>query len=201
MANANTPKGGIPYRYISGEHYNGAANTYYVPASYASNIFVGDPVIVVDNSADANGVPAVQLATAGNSNYLTGFVVSIGQFGGDPEQTIAITRDLPIYHQASTAGYVMVADDPTLMFWLQEDSVGGALAAGAASRNANLVSGPGSTVTGYSGWQLQSSSIGTSNVLQMRIFSGLVQTDNAIGVNAKWLCQMNLASLNNTTGV
>lgn len=199
MANINVPRGLIPYRYRSGSVYNGAANAYYVPASYGSNIFVGDPVVLVDNSADGVGIPTVALATLGGAgNFILGAMVGIVP-GGEPQ--IPVTRDQPVYHQASTAGYILVSDDPLLMYEVQEDSVGGALAAGAAGRNVNLSNvGGGSTVTGYSGVQLQSASLNASNTLQMHLERLLEQADNAQGVNAKWLCRINLSSGLNQTG-
>lgn len=199
MANINIPRGLIPYRYRSGAAYNGAGNVYYVPASYATAIYVGDPVVIVDNAVDGVGIPTVNVATLGGAgNFILGAMVGIIP-GGEPQ--IAVTRDLPVYHPASTAGYIMVADDPMLLFSVQEDSVGGALAAGAAGRNVNLsnVAG-GSTVTGYSGVQLQSASLGQSNTLQMHLERLLEQADNAQGTNAKWLCRINLSSGLNQTG-
>lgn len=200
MANANNPRGLIPYRRTTGEPYNGAANIYYVPSSVGSAIYVGDPVTYLTNAGDTNtGIPAVTLATAGGSNNILGAMVGIVN-GGDPVN--AITRDLPIYHPASTAQFILVADDPDLLFLVQEDSVGGALPAGAGNRNANLVAGAGSTFTGYSGWMLDSSTLQTTNTLQMRIVRALQETDNAVGSNyAKWLCRINLNALLNQTGV
>lgn len=198
MANSNTPRGLIPYRRTTGEPYNGAANIYFVPAGVSSAIFVGDPVTYLSNSADAVGIPAVTLATAGSSNYILGAMVGIVA-GGEPQ--IAITRDLPVYHQAATGGYILVADDPDLLFFVQEDSAGGAMVGGAGNRNVNLAAGAGSTVTGYSGWQLKSSSLATTNTLQMRVIRLLEQADNAVGANADWLCRINLHALTNQTGV
>lgn len=189
MANANSPRGLVPYRRYDGQAWSGGANIYYVSGAYASNIFVGDPVITVDSQNDANGVPAVQLATAGGSSTpILGAMIGIVA-GGDPQ--VAITRDMPLYRPASTAMYILVADDPALLYMVQEDSVGGSIAATGSSKNASLVSGAGSTVTGYSGWQLQSSTAATTNTLQMRILRPLPETDNALGTNAKWLVKPN----------
>lgn len=197
MANANVPRGLVPYRRASGEMWNGQANIYYVPSSYATAIFVGDPV-VPSGSSDANGIPGVTVATAGATNNVLGAMVGIVQ-GGDP--VLAITRDLPIYRPASVAQYILVADDPDTLFWAQEDSNGGALSKDDAMSNVNLVAGAGSTATGYSGWQLQSSSVGTGSTLQIRLLRVLQQADNAVGVNAKWLVKINIHSLTSLTGV
>lgn len=208
MANANVARGLIPYRRTTGEPYNGAANIYYVPASYGSNIFVGDPVQVVTASADLQGIPAVRVITAGNgtdtgiATYgMVGAMIGIVN-GGEPP--ITILQNSTVYHPASTAGYILVSDDPDLLYLVQENgNMGGASpVAGAVpgpGKNVDLVSGAGSTVTGFSGWSLGSASL-TTTALQMRVIRMLEQADNALGTNAKWLCRINLNQLTNTTG-
>ena len=199
MANANTPKGIIPYAYASGAPYNGAISIYYVPVGNATALYVGDPVLVVTNSSDGNGVPTAEIAGAGGGGYITGAFMGVVNNAG--LTSIPVLQSQPVYLPASTAAYIAVADDPNLLFWVQEDSVGGALVSGAASRNADLVAGAGSTTTAFSGWQLDSSTLNTTNTLQMRVMRALQQTDNAIGTNAKWLCRINLHSVTHTTGV
>jgi len=201
MSNANAARGLIPYRRYDGSPWNGSANIYYVPSTYGTALYIGDP-LVATGASDANGVPVVQIATAGSSAFTIGPMVGIVT-GGDP--AIPVTRDQSIYHPASTSQYILVADDPNLLFWIQEDSVGGSIAtATAGTKNADLVSGTGSTVTGYSGWMLDSSTIQTTSTLQLRIMRALVQADNVIGTSdsyAKWLVKINSHSVLRTTGV
>jgi hypothetical protein len=207
MANANAPRGLIPYRRTSGEPYNGAANIYYVPANVAVNLFVGDPILLVAGTADGNGIPGVTIAAAGNgtdtgiATYgVMGAMVGIVS-GGEP--IIGIVQNSTVYHPASTAGYILVADDPGLLFWAQENgNMAGTGPAGSylgPGKNVDLASGTGSTTTGYSGWTLNSSSL-SANALQMRVIRMLEQADNALGSYAKWLCQINLSQLTSTTG-
>lgn len=199
MPNANRPTGIIPVRHSSGAHYNGAYNIYFVPAAYATALFLGIPLIAT-GASDGNGVPVVQIATAGATNQMIGSMVGIVD-GGEPINTV--TRDLPLYHPASTAQYILVADDPDLVFEAQEDSVGGSIAmATAGTKNIDMVAGAGSTATGYSGWQLDSSTIATGATLQMRLLRGVERPDNAMAqANAKWLVRINLHSMRNLTGV
>ena len=200
MANPNSPRGIVPVRHFDGRMYNSAGSLYYIPASDSNNIFPGDPLIV-SGSADANGVPGITLATAGSGNYITGTMQGIIPGGGPILPQIAVTRDQLVYRPAGVAMYINVCDDPTVLFEIQEDSVGGALAATAASSNANLVSGTGNTQYGTSGWQLQSSSVANTNTLQARIVAGLQRVDNVIGANFKWLIKINLHSTSNLSGV
>ena len=180
MANTNNPEGLKPVRYASGAPYNGACNLYYVPASDGTALFRGDPVIVAGD-ADADGVATVTRATAGGGNTITGVVVGVKN---TPSQTT-------LHRPASTAMYVYVADDPNLLYEIQEDGVGGALASTNVGQNIDLVSGSGSTVTGLSGFQADSSTAATTNTLQLRIEGFVRRADNAIGTNAKILVRIN----------
>jgi hypothetical protein len=195
MANANVARGLIPYAMLWGQKYNGSFNTYFVPASYGTALYVGDPVDIVSSSNDANGIPAVQLGVVGSP--LLGVVVGIIN-GGDMGNINAVTRDLPVYHPASTAQYLAVCDDPNVLYEIQDDASSQATAPKLfAGKNASLVSGSGSTVTGYSGWQMAASTVATTNTLDLKIMRPLQQPDNTIGtaantnMNAKWLVKLN----------
>lgn len=169
------PFGLTPVRYKSGEPYNGAANLYSVAAGETNNIFIGDPVLI-SGTGDAAGIPGVVRAAAGDR--MTGVVVGFGQFdGASAGSTTAINRG---YRTASTADYLLVADDPALLFAVEEDAVGGALATTDIGNNADLVGGTGSTVTRRSGYMLDSSTKVTTTA-QVRIW-GFDQTiGNTIG--------------------
>lgn len=180
MANTNNPEGLKPVRYASGAPYNGACNIYFVPATDATALFVGDPVILAGD-ADTDGVPTVTRATAAGAGRITGVVVGVRN---SPTQT---TR----YRKASDAMYVHVADDPSLLFEIQEDAVGGALASTNVGQNVDLIAGTGSTVTGLSGFQADSSTAATTSTLQLRIEGFVRRVDNVIGANAKILVRIN----------
>ena len=199
MSNANTPFGLKPIN-MNGTPWNGQATLYYIGTGESTAVFVGDPVIP-GGSGDGYGVADVVLATAGTSNYLIGAVVAVvnGPAAG-ANAAIGITQNSTVYHPASTAGYVLVADDPNQLFVMQEDSVGGAIAATALSSNFSMVSGVGSTTTGLSGWMIDSSVSNTTS-LQLRLMRLLREPDNAIGNYAKWVVRINQHSLWNTTGI
>lgn len=197
MANTNVARGLVPYRHFDGSVWNGSANIYYVASGYGTALYIGDPVVTHSASNDANGIPAIQLGASGSP--IVGCVVGIVDGGPFAAPNITVTRDLPIYHPASTAQYLLVADDPTLLFWIQDDASTQSTYAPQvwAGKNANLVSGSGSTYTGFSGWQLQASSVATTNTLDLKIIQPLIQADNIIGttvntnMNAKWLVKLN----------
>lgn len=193
MANVSRPCGLAPVQYRNGSPWNGQARMYYIASDNGSAFAIGDPVDL-SGSGDSKGVPGIVLATAGNNsgaNRVVGSIVSAGGltyggFMGNPNNLSTIV----IPAVKAQAYYVMVADDPNIVFSVQEDSVGGALTAADIGINIDLVSG---TNNGYtSTWQLDSSTTATSANNQMKLW-GLVQTsDNAFGTYAKWLATINL---------
>lgn len=188
MANTNAPTGLRPVRYASGAPYNGAANLYCVPAADATALFRGDPVIIA-GSADADGIPTATRASVGGR--ITGVVV-----GFRPSATIVANG----YRVASTLEYIYVADDPNLIFEVQEDAVGGALAAVDVGLNADIIIGSGSTVTKLSGVQLDTSTKATTATLALRVVGFVQRADNEIGANAKVLVRNNLPTETGAAG-
>ena len=190
--NPNTPRGLVPYAYTWGAPYAGAVDVFYVPSGNATALYVGDPVVFTQNSADAQGVPAIQIASAGSTNKITG--VFMGRANNANELLLPVLQSNSVYLPASTAAYVYVAWDPNLLYWAQEDSVGGSMAYTSGGGNtASLVAGAGSTYTGFSGWQIQSSSVTTGT--QVAIIKPLPEIDNVVSstvtfTNAKWLIRI-----------
>ncbi len=204
MANVNGPFGLRPFAMAWGGYYTGAARTYYVPATNTTALFLGDPIALISNSSDGNGVPAVEIATAGVGNFFLGAMMGVSNNAGASVITVQWTT--PVYVPANTAAYIYVSDDPQTLYAVQEN---GAMASGASGGGVDLVAGSGSTVTGFSGWQLNSSTLAhggetfstQSTWHQMRIIELLQKEDNAVGTNAKWLCKINTNSWNNPVSV
>ena len=174
------PFGLVPVRYKSGAPYNGAANVYSVATGETNNIFVGDPVII-SGTGDTDGVPGVNRAAAGDR--ITGVVVG---FAPDPNETdtSGLNRG---YRVASEADYLLVADDPDLLFEATEDGTGGFLATTSIGLNVDLAAGTGSTYTKKSGYLLDSSTAATTSA-GVRIFGLSPRVNNTIGTTSTvWL--------------
>jgi hypothetical protein len=190
MANPNTPYGLRPYAFQSGAPYNGAVRTYYVPSGNGTALYLGDPVMLVTNSSDGNGVQTAEIASAGNSAQVLGAFMGISNNAG--QTTITLLQNQTPYLASGQAAYIYVCDDPTLLYAIQEDSVGGSMVSGASGRNANLIAGSGSTVTSQSGWLLDSSTLATTAAEQLRIVQALQETDNTVATAyCKWLVRLN----------
>jgi hypothetical protein len=203
MANANTAIGLRPINQ-NGTAWTGQGTLCAVPASQAANIFLGDPVVALGGT-DAFGCPLVGIATAGAAAAVLGSMLSIsnGPAAG-ANATSGIQQNNTVYRNASVLNYILICDDPNCLYVIQEDSVGGAIAASAAGfANANLVAGAGSTITGFSGWQLQSSSVSSSanTTYQLKIIGLSRGPDNAIGAFADWVVRLNNPQLWSNTGV
>lgn len=190
MANANSASGLVPRRYRNGSPWMGVCRTYFVPATDGTAIYPGDPVIIAGDG-DTNGVPTVTRATDGAR--FTGVMIGLRPGGNN-------TLIPPKYRAASVAEYILVADDPDLLYEVQEDGVGGTLAATNIGNNANLITAAGNAFTGTSGVMLDSSTAATTNTLQVRIVELVHRPDNVIGANAKWLVANNLPTETGAAG-
>ena len=189
MANANTPFGLRPVQYLDGSPWNGQARMYCVDSAYGTALAIGDPVVLA-GGADTRGVATIALATAGSTNLVLGCIVGMGGLkyggaGGDP--TSLDTTVIPATKTKSY--YVLVADDPNIIFAVQEIGTGTAFTAAEVGLNCSLVAG---TNNGYSStWQLDNTTEATTAALQMKLMGLQQMPDNAFGAYAKWLCLIN----------
>jgi len=171
------PNGLKPVRYSSGHAYNGACRKYYKSASVI--IGIGDPV-VLSGTADSDGVPAVTRAAAG-SGTISGVVVGIV---ADPDNLNKKRME------AADSGYLLVADDPDLIFEIQEDGAVSQIAATAVGEFCDIVIADADANTGLSKCELDSSNAGTGD--QLRIVARVQREDNDIGnVGTRWEVQIN----------
>ena len=181
MANANTPFGLRPVRYMSGAPYNGAVNIYSTAAGDGTAIFVGDPVVMSGTAQTIDGVIYQDVDQAATGDVIVGTVVAV----------LPVTRDSTVHRAASTQRLLAIADDPNLLFEIQEVSGGTALTANDMGLNANFVVAAGSATTGLSGVELNNATEATTNTLDLQIVAFANRPGNEIGANAKWLVRIN----------
>jgi hypothetical protein len=184
MANVDSPFGLRPIRHRNGAPYNGASNPYYIASTYATALFIGDPVIKVAGGSNAAKVsaagvgdfeigtlPSIEKATAGDTNRITGVIVGFAPLPDD------LTKQ---YNAASTERVALVCDDPDVIFEIQAD---GAVPAASMGLNAVLIyTHSGSTTSGLSGVELDTTSdapaADASN--QLLILRGANRPDNDV---------------------
>lgn len=181
MPNVDSPSGLSPVRYMSGAPYNGAVNIYSTATGNATALYVGDPVVISGTAQTIDGVIYQDVAQAATGNVIVGVVVAV----------LPDTRDSLIYRAASTQRLVAVADDPALLFEMQEVSGGTPLTANDIGLNANFVVAAGNTTTGLSGVELDNSTEATTNTLDLQIWGFVNRQSNEVGEHAKWLVRIN----------
>ena len=180
MANLDVPAGLKPVKYLNGASWNGKANVYYVPDTDATPIFKGDAVKSA-GSADATGMfPSVEQAAAGDT--IRGVVIG---FGENPNIMINPTNPDRTNRPANVAMYVLVVDDPNVIFEVQEDSDGAALDADAVGLSADLVVGAGNAASGKSGMEIDSSSA-AAVAATLKLLRIVNREDNELGDYCKW---------------
>lgn len=183
MPNPNAPFGLSPVEYLSGASWNGQARRYYIPAADSNAFAIGDPVVLA-GGADARGIASITLATPGSA--LLGVVVGAGglTYGG-PSVDPSCLGSTVVPAAKTKDYYILVADDPNIIFEVQEIGTGTPLAAADTGLNANLVAAANS---GYlSGWVLTNTTEATTNTLDVKLL-GLSQRNpnNAFGAYAIW---------------
>jgi hypothetical protein len=197
MPNPNSPFGLRPIRYRNGSPYTGAAETVFIPSSYATALFIGDPVIKVAAGSNTAAVeapaagtfpigtlPSVQKAVAGDTNAITGVIVGFA----------ALPTNLEVKHNpASTDRIAYVVTDPEVVYEIQAD---GAVAAATMGLNANVIfTQSGSAVSGLSGVELNSATPAATATFQLK----LVRASSRIGNDTTLTRALVEVMINNST--
>ncbi len=194
MANTNAPRGLVPLKVASSHDLELCI----IPSGDTKVYGKFDPVEYAGTSSNTNGGPTKPdvVRSAGGSGPIMGVIM------GFCPQLSNTTFDNE-HRPASTAMYCLVQpcrdgdryltqsdDDSTL---LTEDSVGS---------NVDLVADiDANTTTGYSKMQIDSSTINTTNTLQLKIVEVSQEPSNEPGVtNQKFVVEVNSRELGAGTG-
>ena len=179
MANVKSPRGlriGGP---LLGCHW------YQVAASYATALFIGDPVVM---SGTSNQVTS---ATAGSTNYILGAIIGVYDSNKVPGIQ-ASTGERLNYKPPSTGAWVLVADDPKQVFICQ-NGAGTGLDADAPGGNVPLAAdSTGNTISGQSAWTILGTAVAAGSAAeQIRLIRPVDRVDNAVGSYCDWYCMIN----------
>ncbi len=179
MANTNAPFGMRPVRYVDGRPYNGAVE-YYLATGATGVIRPGDPVVEAGsaNTTEIQGyapgtLPTCTIALDGTGDPITGVCVAV----------LPVTRDSLIYRETSTDRIIMVARGADLIFEVQADAGGTAIAATDVGQFAVLKAGTTSTLR--SDWVLDTAVTPASTAgFQLKIMGFGKGPKNEIGAYA-----------------
>ena len=183
MANVDSPFGFVPSRHMSGSPIR--TNKYTITSGLAENIFNGDLVILT-----TDGVITPHTATETNN---------LGVFAGVSYTASDGSYKFSEYWPSGTTGTNIIAyvyDDPYIVYKVQSDGSPAQTDLGAC---ADVVAGTGSTTTGQSAFELNSS-MGTGTATCKLI--GLYESpENAFGANAVMEVLINEHILKQTAGI
>lgn len=182
MASVSRLSGFRPVKHISGGSWTGQAGVYFVPASDATVIMVGDVVKLLGDGRSPTGVPTVTRHTGGAAEAAVGVVVGILFSGVGDAQNIPPVNDLntPVYRRASTDRYLLVADDPGLIFEAQA-SASGSFTTADVGLNAGVRATAGSTTSGASGMDIDLGAKAATATLPLKIVGFPYRPDNNVG--------------------
>lgn len=181
MANLDAPSGLTPIGTTDGSDWHGKTREVEFLSTDSTAAFVGDLVKLTGTGGTDGKTPVVTQAAAGDA--AVGVIISF-------KPDFANESFDSIYRAASTSRKALVCFGTDVLYTIQEDSVGGALATTALGSNCDVVVGSGDTVTGVSGMELDSSEV-TTSAAQLRIHKVYDTPKNALGTNATWVVSIN----------
>lgn len=188
MANTNRPGGLKPVSYLNGAPYTGQARLYSVPVSSAA-MYIGDPV-TLSGSADTNGLAGISIGIAGSAviGVVVGFVVAPPGVSLVATNIDLTVRSIPV--SATVVQYALVADDPNLIFEIQDGQTV-ATAVTDIGQNTNFLIAAGATTYSDSGTVTAATlTAGTTSNLKLMGFTQRI--DNSPGsAYAKLLVKIN----------
>lgn len=209
MANTNKPWGLKPVKSLIAGDWDGRGNVYHIPTSDSSNSYYIGDVVKLAGTGDANGIPDVVKYAAGDASAGSGIngagpvgvIVAIGINPGGPYIN---ANDLTKLWAPATKAqdyYCLVADDPFLIYEVQDGGSGTALAAADIGNNCNLTITANQTTGFVSGTILNNASKAATIGLDVRLMGLSRIAGNGFGYYARWNVMLNSHAYKMTTGI
>lgn len=202
MANQNTPFGARVVHGGGGYAFNARGTVYSIPATDTTNAYYVGDAVKAAAGGDANGIP--NITKAAGTDTLRGFIMGIYQPGLFPSGSLLGTalslETVYVPVTKAAAYYVLVDDDPSTIFMMQDDGITTAnLVAASCNLNFSITVTAGATTTSASGSVILSSSFATTSSLNMKAMGLAPIPNNTFGSYAKWLCRVNEHELGQPT--
>jgi len=192
MANVTTAFGLRPVRHIDGSPWNGQTKRVYISASYATALFVGDPVLWSPTLAEKDTTakhPTINVSAGTTGTVIRGVIT---------EFEVQPTSLESNYSLASTEGWANICIDPSVIYEIRDDG-SGTPAKVFAGQNAVCAAGSGgSTITGISSYSLDASTPTTTQAHTLHILGLSDIEDNELADYAIWDVLLNTCE--NATG-
>lgn len=177
MANVDAPFGAVPVGTTDGSDYHAKLRECILLAADGTTTFLGDFVKLSGTGSVDGKTPAVAQAAAGDA--MVGAIVSFLPNFSD-EGSLSST---PNHRLASTERRVMIAWGTDVLFEMQADEDASALATTDIARNVDIIVAAGSTITGISGMEIDSSSV-VDATAQLRLHRVANKPTNELGSTA-----------------
>lgn len=206
MANQNKVSGLTPIKYASGATYTGGGNLYHIDSGDTNAYYIGDPVSLKAGTAtiagEDAGLQTLNVGQVGAANV--GVIVAIGitprgggyfdpsnlGYGNTPATYAPATKTKPYY--------ALVADDPLIIFEIQEQGGGTTLTVAATSKNANFgLAAPATGVMVSGAYLNNNTAAATTSTYNLKLLGLAQKLDpssglyNTYGNYAKWWCFLN----------
>ena len=211
MANTNKPQGLTPVQYLGGADWDGKGRLYYIDSTDPNAYYPGDAVYLQNGLDAEHGLPTIGVVTAG-SDPILGVILAIG---ASPSTTWSMQggpfidpTNLSMTYAPATKTknyFALVADDPNIIFMIQEGGSGAALTKAACTYNAILLLAAPATGVYISGATLSNATAPTTTATYQLKIMGLAQildngAWNTFGAYAKWLVLINNHVYGHSTG-
>lgn len=194
MANVNRPKGLSPWQNGDSSPWTGGATLYAVANDGSNSYAIGD-VVMLAASSDADGIPQVTKWGGAVSVGAQPVGVIVGIRVADPGvslvgNSLALEKTyLPI---SSGAHYVMVVDDPSVIFELQGDSTVWATTHMNNNVNVTLTANQTSLGNGAPYSSTVATAPATTLTLPLQILGLVQKPDNGFGAYASLRVRFNV---------
>lgn len=196
MSNSvDKPYGMRPIRTGNGSPYMGEAQLYHIPSTDVNAYFIGRPVTML-GTGDVTGVPSVVVGVAGSA--ILGPIVGIHPVKPINPSLLGTSlslEDTSIPAVKTRDFYVMVCDDPDIVFQIQQNS--GDLQAADIALNVNFVITSPTNTQQYDATVIASASKAVTSTLNLKLLGPVQRDDNPISVSATSLFTDWLVKINN----
>ena len=213
MANANRPNGLTPVGYLNGSDWDGRGRLYEIGTANTHIIRIGDPVtkdMTAANTDTTSGLMMIDIAAS--TNIMVGVVLAVGTTYNGP---YIDPRNLTLNYAPATKTvpyYALVADDPNIIYEVQEQAGATQITSLYVGCNQILVADvPATTLAAgqtVSAWQLACTTTGAPAATTFDVkLLGLSQrydppggAKNTYGAYAKWLVKFTQPFVGTTAG-
>lgn len=192
------PYGLLPVNLIGGQVFAGQTRQMEIASGYATNIFYGDVVVMINTGTIEKETGTTTVA----SNGVAGIFLGVQYISAATGQlTFSQYYPASLSIKSGTKIQAFVQDDPDVLFKVAAVSSGTTVAfygQTVIGNNAALVQNAGSTTTGDSAVAILGTSFAATATLPIRIVAGVPDTANSSGNFCEFICKFNAPYLVST---